>query len=139
MSEVRARQLFATARVARLATATADGVPHLVPIVFAVDPGTDTVYFAIDHKPKSGAPLRRLGNIAMNPNVCLLVDLYAEDWTRLWWARADGTARIATTATEADRGLDALAHRYEQYRAHPRPDPVIAVEVHRWSGWSGAG
>jgi PPOX class probable F420-dependent enzyme len=83
------------ARIARLATVDALGTPHLVPIVFAVD--GDRVYSAVDAKPKRSPALRRLANIAVNPHVAVLVDHYAEDWTTLWWVRADGTGQVAST------------------------------------------
>lgn len=133
-----ARARFAEARVARLATADADGRPHLVPIVFALL--DDDLYSAIDLKPKAhGGPnvrLRRLDNLRANPAVSVLVDDYTEDWQQLWWARADGTARvIAATEAEAARAIAALSQRYPQYRDAPPPGPVIAIAVDRWSGW----
>jgi PPOX class probable F420-dependent enzyme len=127
------RVRFAAARVARLATASVDGRPHAVPIVFALD--GDTVYTAIDWKPKTTRQLRRLANIAANPQVAVLADHYAEDWTQLWWARADGTARTAQ-GDEAERAIELLAERYGQYRAERPPGPVIAVDVQRWTGWA---
>ena len=42
MTAAQARERFAAARVARLATVDAGGQPHLVPIVFAVDGDTST-------------------------------------------------------------------------------------------------
>ncbi|GAA3437308.1 hypothetical protein GCM10018954_069220 [Kutzneria kofuensis] len=77
---------FARARVARLATAGADGRPHLVPVTFAVH--DDTVVIAVDHKPKTTTNLRRLRNIRENGQVSLLVDHYDEDWRQLWWVRS---------------------------------------------------
>ncbi|MGW5706714.1 TIGR03668 family PPOX class F420-dependent oxidoreductase, partial [Amycolatopsis japonica] len=94
MSPAEARSRFEGERIARLATAGADGVPHLVPVTFVVE--GDSVAFAIDHKPKSTTALRRLKNIAENPVVSFLTDHYAEDWAGLWWARADGVARVLT-------------------------------------------
>jgi PPOX class probable F420-dependent enzyme len=128
-----ARERFIRARVARLATASADARPHLIPIVFAV--ARDVLYTAVDAKPKRSTSLRRLANIAANPAVAVLVDHYEDDWTRLWWARADGTARIAE-AEEAATALRLLTARYSTYDALPPPGPVIAVDVERWSGWS---
>ena len=78
--------------VARLATVGSDGRPHIVPITFALD--DDTIYFAIDFKPKKTAELQRLRNIEANPSVSVLVDHYEDDWSKLWWVRADGSARI---------------------------------------------
>jgi PPOX class probable F420-dependent enzyme len=135
MGDAWARERFAEARVARLATADARARPHLVPIVFAVD--ADRLYIAVDAKPKSGAPLRRLANIAANPRVAVLVDHYEEDWTALWWARADGTAQVLDDADPAAAaGHDLLVSRYAQYGTERPPGPVVAINVERWSGWS---
>jgi PPOX class probable F420-dependent enzyme len=127
------RERFGAARVARLATVSVDGHPHLVPVVFALD--GEVIYTAVDAKPKSTLELRRLANIEANPAVTLLVDHYDEDWTRLWWVRADGLARIASEP-ERSLALALLARRYPQYRDEPPPGPVIAVDVSRWSGWT---
>ena len=85
MTPGEARRRFASARVARLATADSGGRPHVVPIVFAVE--GDIIYSAVDHKPKRTTALRRLANMAENPSVSLLVDYYDDDdWNRLWSA-----------------------------------------------------
>jgi len=133
MTGDQARQRFAAARVARLATADGQGRPHLVPVVFAL--AGDRIYTAVDAKPKQGKGLRRLANIAANPRVTVLVDGYAEDWSTLWWVRADGAARIVT-GTDAGTGIGALTARYPQYVAQPPPGPVIAIDVDHWSYWS---
>ena len=131
MSPREARERFASARVARLATADADGVPHIVPLVFALE--GDTVFSAVDAKPKRTVDLRRLRNVAANPRVALLADHYAdEDWGALWWVRADGTGRVLDAAPGA---VALLRERYAQYRDAPPRGPVLAVEVARWSGW----
>ncbi|HLI16467.1 MAG TPA: TIGR03668 family PPOX class F420-dependent oxidoreductase [Acidimicrobiales bacterium] len=135
MSPAEARRRFATARVARLASADASGRPHLVPVVFAL--AGDCIYSAVDAKPKRSASLRRLANVAENPAVALLVDHYEEDWSALWWARADGVARLVDAGAEEGAGaLALLAARYPQYREQPPPGPVLAVDVRRFSGWS---
>ncbi|MGW3248100.1 TIGR03668 family PPOX class F420-dependent oxidoreductase [Streptomyces sp. NPDC001070] len=139
LTSTEARERFAAARVARLATADATGHPHLVPVVFAVD--GDTIALAVDHKPKRTTRLKRLANIAANPSLCLLVDHYDEDWDLLWWARADGEARVlppADRSAAAARHVALLTAKYGQY-AHRRPDgPVVEVSVLRWSGWRAA-
>jgi PPOX class probable F420-dependent enzyme len=134
-----ARERFAAAPVARLATVGADGRPHLVPVVFAL--AGDTLYTAVDDvKPKATLRLRRLRNIAENPAVALLVDHYEDDWTALWWVRADGTARLLDPdAGEAARARALLAERYAPYRDAPPPGVAIAVDVTRWSGWAASG
>ncbi|MEW2546817.1 TIGR03668 family PPOX class F420-dependent oxidoreductase [Streptomyces sp. NPDC047002] len=84
------------ARVLRLATVDQDGAPHQVPATFVryAGPRGDRIAIAVDHKPKRHRNLRRLRNIEAEPRVCALVDAYSDDWTRLWWVRADGTARV---------------------------------------------
>jgi PPOX class probable F420-dependent enzyme len=136
MTAAAARGRFAAARVARLATADRDARPHLVPIVFAV--AGDTVYSAVDAKPKRSPALRRLANVAANPRACLLVDRYREDWTQLWWIRLDGTGRQVTDSGEVARAVRALADKYPQYAERPPAGPVLAVDVIRWTGWSAA-
>lgn len=132
MTPEQARERFAAARVARLATIDPAGCPHLVPIVFAVD--GDTVYSAIDDKPKRTTELRRLGNVRANPSVCLLVDHYDEDWSKLWWVRADATGRVLKASTaEAKHAITLLAGRYPQQRV---VGAVLAIDVARWSGWT---
>jgi PPOX class probable F420-dependent enzyme len=133
VSPAQARAHFATARVARLATADAAGRPHLVPVAFAVV--GDTVYSAVDAKPKRTKALRRLANVRENPAVSLLVDHWdEEDWDALWWARADGRGRVLDPAEpEALRGIAALRERYPRQQAEGE---VLAVDVERWSGWA---
>jgi PPOX class probable F420-dependent enzyme len=133
----RARQLLACARVARLATVTASGAPHLVPVTFAVD--GDTIYTAVDGKPKTTAGLRRLDNIRRSPAVAVLADHYEEDWTALWWVRADGTASVITDPALMAGPAGLLAARYPQYAEVPLPGPIIAIQVTTWSGWTASG
>jgi PPOX class probable F420-dependent enzyme len=129
-----ARTLFASARVARLATADAEGHPHLVAITFAID--GDEIVTAVDHKPKRTTRLRRLDNIEANPRVSVLADHYADDWSRLWWARADGTARVVGPGEpEHERAVAELAARYPQYEERRPTAGVIVISVSRWSGW----
>jgi len=138
MTADEARERFASARVARLATVDEHARPHLVPIVFALD--GDRVYHAVDHKPKRTTALRRLHNIAVNPCVCVLADAYDDaDWSRLWWVRADGVARVLPAGSgESQPALALLRRRYAQYRETPPTGPVVAIDVERWTGWQAA-
>ncbi len=131
---VEPRVLVEAARVARLATVGPDGRPHLVPICFVLL--GDTVYSAVDHKPKRSTRLRRLANIRATGHASVLVDEYREDWRQLWWVRLDGSARVVDDPAEAARAVAALAGKYEQYARQPPAGPVLAVTVTRWSGWS---
>ena len=104
-------------------------------MVFAVV--GDRIYSAVDAKPKRTTALKRLANIETNPRVALLADAYAEDWTTLWWVRADGTARIIDSAdAEAGRAIELLVAKYPQYREMRPTGSVIAIQVERWSGWT---
>lgn len=130
-----ARERFAAGRVARLATMSPGSRPHLVPVVFAA--AGDTVWTAVDAKPKSTRSLRRLANIEANPRVSLLVDHYEEDWTALWWVRVDGNARIVPVGSaEGTSGVAALVAKYPHYQAEPPPGPVVVIAVAGWSSWS---
>jgi PPOX class probable F420-dependent enzyme len=129
-----ARRRIAEARVGRLASVRPDGTPHLVPICFAlVD---DRIVTAVDDKPKTTPQLQRLANIRAHPEVTLLVDDYSEDWSALWWARADGTARVVDDGDERDETLTALREKYDQYAAVAASGAAIVIDVTRWSGWA---
>lgn len=136
MEVAEARRRFCAERVARLATADASGHPHLVPIVFAVS--GETIYSAVDAKPKRTMALRRLANVAANPHVTALVDHYDDaDWDALWWVRADGTGRVLEAGEpEARHAVALLEERYPQHRLRSPAGPVLALDVQRWSGWS---
>lgn len=135
-----ARRRFAASASAVLGTADTDGRPHLVPVTFALaaDPATaDSLLIAVDDKPKRTTDLKRLRNIADNPAVCLLADRYDDDWSRLWWARADGVARIVSGVADLPDGLlEELRGRYPHYADNAPGGPFIVVAVERWSGWS---
>jgi PPOX class probable F420-dependent enzyme len=135
-----ARDRFMSSPVLRLATAGADGRPHLVPCTFAVD-GAGRVVIGIDNKPKASANLRRLRNISENPHVSLLVDRYADDWSQLWWVRADGIAAIERSGAEFDEHWELLRARYPQYEGQSLDGqildgPVIVVTIESWTGWA---
>jgi PPOX class probable F420-dependent enzyme len=133
MDESDAAAMFAEAPVAMLATANSDGVPHVVPVVFAVH--NDVIYTAVDAKRKSTRRLRRLANIEDNPAVTVLVDHYDDDWSQLWWVRADGVAAIHYDGAALAAGCRLLRAKYPQYQSVPLDGPVIAVAVSRWSDW----
>ncbi len=124
------------ARVARLATTDPDGRPHLVPIVFVLD--GRTVYSAVDRKPKRSRTLRRIENARARPDVTILVDHYEEEWSRLWWVRLRGRARVLDQGAEREHALALLAEKYPQYRAEPPDGPVLAVDVTEVRKWAAA-
>ena len=129
-------ELLGTARVGRLATASADGRPLVVPVCYAFD-GT-RLYSAVDAKPKRTRDLRRLRNVAENPRVSLVVDEYHEEWTRLRYVIVDGRAEILSDGTEFTRAIDLLVAKYPQYRGLGLPretGTVIRITPDRVLPW----
>jgi PPOX class probable F420-dependent enzyme len=127
------RERVRTARVARLATIDPDGRPHLVPIVFVLD--GQSLYSAVDAKPKRSRKLRRVANARERSAVTVLVDHYEDDWGRLWWVSLRGRGRVLDTGVEAERALRLLADKYEQYRRERPGRPVLAVDILEWRSW----
>ena len=130
---------FANAPVAALATLGPGGAPHLVPVVFAVqrtpDTGDTTIYSAVDAKRKTTRRLRRLANIERDGRVSLLVNSNTDDWSQLWWVRADGLAQTHYSGEEMATGYGLLRAKYRQYQRIALDGPVITVRVTRWSSW----
>lgn len=126
---------FLQARVARLATVGRDGAPHLVPVCFSAT--AEQAVTAIDNKPKTTPNLKRLDNVRANPAVSLLVDHYEEDWSLLWWVRADGVARVVDDERELAVLLEPLLEKYKgHYGLKPVNGPAIVVELQHWTGWA---
>jgi PPOX class probable F420-dependent enzyme len=128
------RRRFASSRVARLATVRPDGAPHLVPVVFALV--GDLLYSAVDAKPKRTQQLQRLANVRREPRCSLLVDRYEDDWSRLWWVRADGHGVVMDDPSPGHPGIAALVARHPHYRSAPPTGPLLVVTVEKFSGWS---
>ncbi len=129
------RRFLEGRRVGHLATADAGGMPHVIPVCFAVV--GNAVYITIDQKPK-GDPraLKRLRNIAENTSVALVADRYDEDWTRLGWVMLRGHAEILETGAEHDTAQQLLRARYPQYQRMRLAElPVIAIRVGRVTSW----
>ena len=134
MDQRERRARFAGARVARLATIDRRGRPRIVPCCFVVS--DDIVYSAVDAKPKSTLELARLDAISAHPDVALLVDHYDDDWTQLWWVRADARATILRSGdAEREAALDRLADKYDQYRVQRPPGAVIKMQIAALTAW----
>jgi PPOX class probable F420-dependent enzyme len=132
------RQRVRAAPVARLATVTPDGRPHLVPVCFALlaTGDRDVIVSGTDEKPKRSLSLQRLRNLRANPAAALIVDHYEDDWTRVWWVRIDGRGRVLDDGPERDSAIDALREKYVQYEQVGLPGAVLVIDVERWRGWS---
>ena len=118
------------ARVARLATVDPQGRPHVVPICFALV--GEMLYTVVDEKPKRTRRLQRLRNIEVDPRVEVVIDEYDEDWSRLWWVRLRGSARIV----DDPHAVELLSEKYPQYRESPPSGPAIAVSIDERIEWT---
>ena len=129
------RRFLDAGRVGRLATADRAGMPHVVPVCYAI--GEDAAYIAIDEKPKNRTvPLKRERNIRENPQAALVVDRYEEDWTRLGWVMLRGRAELLEPGEEHAAAQDLCRARYPQLRAmRIETLPVIALRVDRVASW----
>ena len=131
-----ARRFLEAHRVGHLATAGADGAPHVVPVCYALDDGA--LYFVADEKPKRrpARELRRLRNVRENPRAAIVVDDWDEDWTRLGWVMLRGPAEILPDGPEHDQAQALLRSRYPQYRGMELDElPVIAIRIERVTSW----
>jgi PPOX class probable F420-dependent enzyme len=129
------QDFVARSRVGHLATADAQGAPHVVPVCFVLSNGS--LYITIDQKPK-GDPraLKRLRNLIENPAAAFVVDHWDEDWSRLGWVMLRGPAEILDDGAEHDRAQALLRARYPQYQTMELAGlPVIALRVERAAGW----
>jgi PPOX class probable F420-dependent enzyme len=126
-------RLLDTWPVARLATLGPAGGPHQVPIVFARAQGL--LWSPIDAKPKAEGSLARVRHLRANPAASLLLDHYADDWSRLWWLRVDATAHVLEPATVESEpavaeAVAALRAKYPQYaRVAVLRDPPVLLRL----------
>ena len=129
------RRFLDQSRVGRLATADKEGMPHVVPVCYAV--ADDTLYVTIDEKPKrQDRPLKRVRNILDNPQAAFVADRWDEEWARLGWVMLRGSAEILYEGEEHDRAQALLRERYPQYRAMNLAQlPVIALRIERITSW----
>ena len=137
-----ARRFLEAHRVGHLATAGADGAPHVVPVCYALD--DHALYFVADAKPKRGAArdLLRLRNLRANPRAAVVVDDWTEDWTRLAFVLVRGPAHEVAEPRAHAEALRLLRARYPQYAAMPLDDPsdhpVVGIEPARVVIWRAA-
>jgi PPOX class probable F420-dependent enzyme len=83
----------------------------------------NTLYSAVDRKPKRSRWLRRIENARARPAVTILVDSYNEDWGRLWWVRLRDRARVLDAGEERACALGLLCEKYRQCRTAPPDGP----------------
>ena len=121
-----------------LCTVHAERGVDAVPVAYVVD-DDDYVAVPIDLvKPKASLRLQRERNLEADPRATLLIEHWdPDDWSQLWWVRAelgwqgDGDARrMADLAAR-------LAERYTQYLDQPFAR-VLMLRIVGLTGWAGA-
>src|SRR3954471_16286852 len=119
-----------------LCTVHAERGVDAVPVVYAVD-ADGYVGVPIDRvKPKASSRLQRERNLEADPRATLLVEHWdRDDWSRLWWVRAElrpvadpPPPRVADLAAR-------LGGRYPQYRDQPFTT-VLVLRIVRMTGWA---
>lgn len=111
--------------------------PDPQPVVYAIHDGHIGV--PIDSvKPKKSTRLQREDNLDADPRGALLIDLWdGEDWSRLWWVRAD-TEHVPDPAPALVEALaDKLAGTVPQYADKPF-HRVLVCRIVRVTGWAAA-
>lgn len=112
--------------------------PAPQPVVYAVsDDGH--VGVPIDRvKPKTRTRLQREDNLAADPRAALLVEHWdAEDWSALWWVRADLHHVGDPAAGLLEELAERLASAVPQYADRPF-HRVLVCRIERLTGWSAA-
>ena len=130
------QNLLAAAPVGHLATASAGGAPHVIPVCFALR--GQAIYSVLDQKPKRTSlfRLRRVRNLRENPQVSLVVDHYEDDWGNLWYILVSGAAELLLEGEERREAVALLRQKYRQYREMPiDSNPVIKITPARVVSW----
>jgi PPOX class probable F420-dependent enzyme len=110
----------------RLATASRDAKPHVVPVIYALD-GEDII-IAVDYGTK------KLGNLRQNNRVALVVDDYRPNHAVM----VEGECSILERGKEYLRLLRILFDRFEFYRKHPWGEgesPILKVRPTKAVMW----
>ena len=135
--------LLTTWPLARLATTNVDGSPHQVPIVFAWLSGC--FWAPIDGKPKHNRQPLRVVNALANPAASILIDSYEEDWSRLWWIRAQieisvveptkASTNVQKITAEVVEKLKAKYPQYGSTEVLREPATMLSMSPTAWTSW----
>ena len=106
------------ARVARVATISPDGSPHVVPICPLLHEGR--IYFA------TPGTTRKARNLRANPRVALTFDEYVEDWDALRGLMVQGRAKLIRRGLRWQGLRDMFNEKYQQY---PMVSPIVDGDV----------
>jgi nitroimidazol reductase NimA-like FMN-containing flavoprotein (pyridoxamine 5'-phosphate oxidase superfamily) len=110
----------------RLATASREGKPHVVPVIYAVDKGD--IIIAVDYKTK------KLKNLMANPKVALVVDEYRPNRGLM----IEGDCEILERGREYLRLLQILFDSFVFYRKNPWGEgesPILKIKPTKAVMW----
>ena len=100
------------------------------------------IYSSIDEKTKKCPPhsLRRVANIMENPNICFIIDEYAEDWRKLRYVLVIGAASVIQQGKRFREGIVLLRKKYGQYNSMKLEGrPMILIKPLRIIAWKALG
>ena len=119
-----------------LCTVHAERGADAVPVVYVKDED-GYVGVPVDRvKPKSSLRLQRERNLEADVRATLLVDQWdRDDWSRLWWVRAQLRWQGNDAADREESLSNELARRYPQYRDRPFAR-VLVLRIVAVSGWA---
>jgi len=112
--------------VCRLATASKDAKPHVVPVIYAID--GENIIIAIDYGTK------KLKNVRENGMVALVVDDYRPNRAVM----VEGECKILERGKEYLRLLQVLFDRFEYYRKNPWGEgesPILEIRPTKAVMW----
>jgi PPOX class probable F420-dependent enzyme len=110
----------------RLATASKDAKPHVVPVIYALD--GENIIVAIDYKTK------KLRNLRENPRAALVVDEYRPNHALM----VEGECEILERGKEYLRLLHILFDKFAYYRNNPWGEgesPILKMKPTKAVSW----
>lgn len=106
-----------------------------MPVVFAVHDGF--VGVPIDRvKLKASSKLQRQTNLEADPRASLLIEHWNhDDWSKLWWVRAELRYEGPGAPDRSVELANKLAEAFVQYRGQPFSD-MLVLNIAAISGWT---
>ncbi|MDH3293938.1 MAG: pyridoxamine 5'-phosphate oxidase family protein [Acidimicrobiia bacterium] len=110
-----------------------------VPVVYAMADGFDrnVVGVPVDTvKPKASVRLQRERNLEADPRATLLIERWdRDDWSRLWWVRAELEWQSDPPQDQITTLAAQLARRYRQYQDQPFAR-ILVLRIVGVTGWA---
>ena len=122
------KEFVAAARVCRIASARANGEPHVIPVCPVFD-GDSTVYVDI------GGRYATAEAVGANPRIAVLIDEYDDNWARLKGVLLRCQSEEAT-GEERDAAWAMIREKFPGYKPIGwKPRLTLALRVYDWREW----